>query len=171
MTNRAVLLLLLLLLPASCGTVPPASSAPPEIIAGRSTAHPDGRIITDLRFAASLTVPAAETIFFDDIGRLVGYLAAHDATDPAAWVYDYDSLAPIPAATAHYVAARDAVTPRGSGLLAVGDAARAEALARATGGRVLTWADLPGYLAAAAGAPPPAPPPQQDNVQEVDGLR
>jgi hypothetical protein len=167
MSPRVAAILPALWLLAACRSVAPAEA--PIITPDRDVTYPDGRPIADPRFAAALVMPDGETRLFDDIGRLV--IHAVNETGAAAWVYDYDTAAPIPAADAHFVAARDTVTPRGSGLLAVGSAERAEQLARETGGRVLAWADLPAYLQAAAEAPPPAPPPSGDDTLEADGLR
>jgi nitrous oxide reductase accessory protein NosL len=144
------------LLLAACRPDPARRVGPPDVDWTAATTYPDGRAITEPRFAAARIAETGETYLFDDIGRLVS--ASEQAGDASGlWVRDYEVGGWLDAATAVYVASPRLVTPRGSGLLAVGDVERAWELARQLGGRVFDFDQLAGYLAAAAAAPPPAP--------------
>jgi hypothetical protein len=153
--------LLLLLCLATCTTFDSENTAvlePPDINFGVDTTTPDGRVISDPRFAATFVTASGVTGRFDDIGRmLVNYLLWEEPI-LTAWVYDFESELPIPAESAVFVASPSLVTPRGSGLLAVSDADRASILAIQNNGQVFTWEELPDYLISAFEAQPMSPP-------------
>lgn len=128
------------------GSNPPAGPAlPPTLDLTIAPTTPDGRPVSDPRFAAVLVTAQGETRLYDDIGRLVAQLAAQPVA--AAWVRDYERATWLPAETAVYVASPNLVTPRGSGLLAVTTPEQALLLARTLGGRTLVWDELPTYMA------------------------
>jgi hypothetical protein len=152
---------LLLLCLTACSTVDteaPAVLEPPAINFGVDTTTSDGRVITDPRFAAAFVTASGVTGRFDDIGRMLGNYLLWDEPIVTAWVYDFESELPIPVESAVFVASPSLVTPRGSGLLAVSDADRANILAIQNNGHVLTWHELPGYLTSAYESRPMSPP-------------
>lgn len=155
--RQHLLAAIFVLLLAACGPDAPGASGPPDVDWATATTYPDGRAIAEPRFAAALIAQTGETFLFDDIGRLVTEATQVDDPSGLLWVRDYESESWLDAATAVYVASPRLVTPRGSGLLAVGDVERARVLAQELGGRVFAFDQLAGYLAAAAAAAPPPP--------------
>ncbi len=173
MKARAALLsLLLLAFLAACTTTPePAPeptrppvdlSLPPAIDFATDMTYPEGRLVTDPRFAAVLITATGETRLFDDIGRMVIQRAAADQPIVAVWVRDYETADWLPGETALFVGSPNLVTPRGSGLLAVGSAERAQQLARELSGQVLAVTELPTYTTA---GPALSPPPSGGGLQ------
>jgi nitrous oxide reductase accessory protein NosL len=160
MKPRGWLIILLIFL-AACATEKdnaPDLLSTPEISFGVDTTTPDGRTINDPRFAAILVTNSGEISRFDDIGRMLANYQLSEEPIATAWVYDFELEIPIPAESAIYVASPNLVTPRGSGLLAVTDADRADVMATQNRGRVLIWDELPGYLTTAFETLPVSPP-------------
>lgn len=149
----------------------PDISRPPDIDLTTATTYPDGRPITDQRFAGVQVVVNGDVRVFDDIGRMVIQQMASSQEIAASWVRDYEEEVWIPANEAVFVGSANLVTPRGSGLLAVDSAERAILLARTLGGRTLTWVEIGEYLADGSSD---APLPSSDGsglggLLEVDG--
>jgi copper chaperone NosL len=111
--------------------------------------------VSDARFAAQLDVPSEEPRFFDDIGCLRDWLAAHPRPPrgAVAWVADHRTKAWVRAARAVYAEAPMTETPMASHLLAFGDAASRAADPAAAGARQLGPRDLFGPAGPPDGAP------------------
>ncbi|MFO7664624.1 MAG: hypothetical protein R6X18_18835 [Chloroflexota bacterium] len=160
MNPRGWLPILLVFL-AACSTLDdtaPDLHSPPSISFGVDTTSPDGRTIDDPRFAAILVTTSGDTSRFDDIGRMLASYLLSEEPIIAAWVYDFELEIPIPAESAIFVASPTLVTPRGSGLLAVSDADRADILVLQNRGQILTWDELPDYMTTAFETLPVSPP-------------
>lgn len=148
-TGRALLFLALSLILFGCARSPGAEGLP-AYEPGVTTTYPDRRTINDPRTAAAFVTQAGDVRWFDDIGRLLSHAAGGGEAPATMWVHDYEKEVWLRADAARYVASPTLVTPRGSGIIAVGSDEAAGRLALATSGRVLTFEELPGYLAAAA---------------------
>jgi len=102
--------------------------------------------LADRRFGAEVVTTTGRFFQFDDIGCAAEHLSSRAiAPDEVSsvWVIDYirpDTL--IAAATATFVQSDSFRTPMGSGLAATANAATADSLARATGGKVRTWNEV-----------------------------
>jgi copper chaperone NosL len=111
--------------------------------------------VSDAHFAAQLVAPREEPLFFDDVGCLRDFLAAHPGR-PArevAYVADHRTKAWVRARTAVYARVPGLATPMGSHLVAHADPASRAADPAAAGGAPLGAADVFG----AAGPPDGAP--------------
>lgn len=95
--------------------------------------------VSDPRFAAQLDAPSEEPRFFDDVGCLRDWLAAHPRppAGAVAWVADHRTRAWVRAARAAYAKAPAVETPMSSHLLAFADAASRAADPAAAGARPL----------------------------------
>lgn len=137
---------------AGCAGARAGADGPPEIVYGEDTCHQCGMIISDERFAAGLVIEiepgVSEHRVFDDIGELLLYEQEHagELTITHRFVHDFESREWIDGATAYYVRSETLQSPMGHGIAASGDRARAEALARAWGGRVLDLDALRGEI-------------------------
>jgi copper chaperone NosL len=84
--------------------------------------------ISDARTASQIVAPGEEPLFFDDLGCLREYRAAHATAQGAAvYVADHQTGAWVPAADAVYARATGVDTPMGSHLLAWASAASRDA--------------------------------------------
>ena len=122
-----------------------SASGPPTIVLGVDKCHFCHMVIVDRRYAAMYYSEAeGRWLKFDDIGCMLSTMAELGEFDAEAYVHDYESSAPIPARTAWYVVADPARlrTPMSSGVVALADRARAEALARRLNGTVTDWDGL-----------------------------
>ncbi len=126
------------------------SPAPRPIAWGRDMCDRCHMVITDPRFAAELVTAHGKVYTFDDIGGLVLWYRDSGLDMAAvAGVWVYDSRTPdamLPADSAMFVRSPVIHTPMASGLAAVASRASADSLVTATGGTLLTWAqvlDLP----------------------------
>lgn len=110
--------------------------------------------VSDARFAAQLDAPSEEPRFFDDVGCLRDWLAAHPRPRGAvAWVADHRTRAWVRAARAVYGEAPGVATPMASHLLAFADAASRAADPDAAGARPLGPRDVFGPAGPPDGAP------------------
>ncbi len=100
--------------------------------------------VSDRRFAAQLVAPGEVARFFDDIGCLARYLAAHPVPSPgaAAYVADHRTRAWVPAGRAVYSRVPGLATPMSSGLIAHGDDASRRADAEAAGATPVAVTEL-----------------------------
>lgn len=118
------------LLLAACGNEP--VGGPPAIRYGQDVCSECGMIISDERFACAI-VPdeaAQAPLLFDDIGCLLDYEQAHQAT--AGKRYFHDALARYWIAVDRvFFVNTDQQTPMGSGLFALEEAGEAQKLATA----------------------------------------
>ena len=127
------------LLFAACsrGPVPPATLDP------RNDACSNCRMtVSDVHFAAQLVAPGEEPRFFDDIGCLRDYLAAHPASPSGtlAYVGDHRTGEWVLAANAVYTQGPSIQAPMGSHLMAHVNAASRD-LDSASGGTQALSAD------------------------------
>jgi copper chaperone NosL len=102
--------------------------------------------LADRRYGAEIITTKGRALPFDDAGCAAEHLATRELgldEVSSVWVIDYlhpDSL--ISATTARFVRSEGFKTPMGSGIVATADAARADSLARAIGGEVLSWTEV-----------------------------
>ncbi|GEJ57016.1 nitrous oxide reductase accessory protein NosL [Anaeromyxobacter diazotrophicus] len=111
--------------------------------------------VSDARFAAQLDAPSEEPRFFDDVGCLRDWLAAHPRLPrgAVAWVADHRTKAWARAARAAYAEAPAVETPMASHLLAFADAASRAADPAAAGARPLGPSEVFGPHGPPDGAP------------------
>lgn len=130
-----------LILSAACGGGPPAPAA---LEAGTDTCVQCRMVVSDGRFAAQLTAPGTETLFFDDIGCLAEYLARHTRLPPRAMAYvaDHRTAEWIPAAGALYTRNLQVTTPMGSHVVAHADLQSQQADPAARAGARVTAREL-----------------------------
>ncbi|HET8541425.1 MAG TPA: nitrous oxide reductase accessory protein NosL [Anaeromyxobacter sp.] len=137
---------------AACQRGPPA----PAPLDTRNEACAHCRMaVSDARFAAQLVAPREEPRFFDDVGCLRDFLAAHPARprDEVAWVADHRTKAWIRAARAAYARVPGLQTPMDTRLVAHADAASRAADPAAAGGTPLRAAEVFGPAGPPDGAP------------------
>lgn len=140
----AAAVFLLLSAAAACEREP-EPVRPPEIAYGEQTCDRCGMIITEERYAAGLMLEtdrgrAYRT--FDDVAAVALFGREHpEARVLARWVKDYGTRRWLSADSARYVRAPGLETPMAFGVVAAAPD-RADSLAAALGGRVLTWSDL-----------------------------
>lgn len=121
-----------------------AVATPPEIHYGEDMCASCGMVISDPRFAAGLAWEIEpgryESLPFDDIGDLVGYLRDHtEKTIVDSWVHDYTTEEWIDAATAWYVLSPEIHSPMMHGVAAFATAGAAQAMAPSVQGEVYDW--------------------------------
>ena len=142
---RVRALVLVLVCVAACGGAPGAAALQP----GTPCSHCRMTVV-DPKLASQLVAPAEEPRFFDDLGCLTAYLAAHPpAPDARAFVADHGSGGWIDAARAVYSRSEAIETAMGSHLVAHADDAARDADPSVRGSARLTAAGVFG----AAGAP------------------
>lgn len=137
--TAGVLLVALCCAAGACRRGPPAAAA---LQPGTPCSHCRMTVL-DQKLASQIVAPGEEPRFFDDLGCLTAYLAAHPAEPGArAFVADHASGAWIDAAQAVYSRDEAIATPMNSHLVAhAGEAARA-ADAAVREARRLTPADV-----------------------------
>jgi copper chaperone NosL len=110
--------------------------------------------VSDARFAAQLVAPREEPRFFDDLGCLRDFLAAHPArpAGEVAYVADHRTKAWVAARAAVYARVPGLATPMGSHLVAYADAASRAADPAAASGAPLAAADVFGPAGPPGGA-------------------
>ena len=132
---------MLAVLVAACGVTGPVPLEWEQ--AGCSHCH---MTLADRRFGAEVITKRGRALPFDDTGCAADHLASRDIgldEVSSVWVIDYlhpDSL--IAAEGATFVKSEGFQTPMGSGIIATADAARADSLARAVGGELLSWTQV-----------------------------
>jgi copper chaperone NosL len=146
-------LLVLASLLAGCG---PGGPAPPAALdTANETCRWCRMAVSDPRFAAQITAPGEEPLFFDDVGCLRDFL--HDRRDPppqaVAYVADHRTRAWVRAEDAVYTRVPALQTPMGSHLVAHADPASRDADGEAAGGARLSAADVFGPAGARGGRP------------------
>ena len=123
-----------------CGG-PAQADRPPDIAFGEDRCARCGMIISKERYAAGF-VPdgGGDALTFDGPGEMMETLSEQHFPAGRVWVHDAGG-AWIDGTTAFYVAGPPAKTPMGTGLVAFGD--RADAEAHAAGQwNVLSWAEV-----------------------------
>jgi copper chaperone NosL len=106
--------------------------------------------VSDRSLAAQLIVPGDEPRFFDDLGCLSQYLAAHPAPRGAVvFVADHRTGEWTPAARAVFSRLARRSTPMASGLIAHASAASRDGDPAAAGSALVPSADVIGALAGA----------------------
>ena len=99
--------------------------------------------VSDTHFAAEIVARGEEPRFFDDIGCLAGWLKDARAPEEAiAFVADHRTAPRVRAGAAVYTKASRLSTPMGSSIIAHADAASRDRDPAATGGQVLTVAEI-----------------------------
>ena len=114
---------------------------PPDIVYGEDVCERCSMIINEARYAAAYVTQDGQPHLFDDIGGMIARNEEVAEDVVVFWVHDFDSEEWLKADQAHYVMG-DYITPMGFGIVAFGDAARAEAWAADEGGMVMTFAEL-----------------------------
>jgi copper chaperone NosL len=100
--------------------------------------------VSDRRYAAEVLDREGNLFKFDDVGCMAAFLRSRRPQIGAAYVADYETRAWVRAEDARYVEAAAFHTPMAHGIVAFGDAARAESAASRHAGRVLHFAELAG---------------------------
>ena len=94
--------------------------------------------VSQQALASQLGAPMEEPLFFDDLGCLRDYLAAHTpSSDLQAWVADHRTGEWVPAAAAVYTRVEGLATPMSSHLIAHADAVSRDADPLAAGGALV----------------------------------
>jgi len=102
--------------------------------------------LADRRFGAEVITTKGRALQFDDVGCAAEYLTTRGVgldEVSSVWVIDYthpDSL--ISATSATFVRNEAFGTPMGSGIIAIGDPQKADSLATALSGELLTWSQV-----------------------------
>ena len=128
-----------------------AASGPPTVRWGEDACDECHMILSDPRDASVARLADGTELRFDDVGDAAAWFARHPAPGAAVWAHDWETDRWIPAASARFVVSPRFATPMGHGVVAVADAARANALARENAGQISDWS---GLVAAARGALP-----------------
>lgn len=135
--KRAAVLLIAIAIAACARGVAPMALQP-----GTPCSHCRMTVL-DAKLAAQLLAPGEEPRFFDDIGCLAAYLAAHSASaGAAAYVADHASGVWVEASRAVYGRDEALATPMGSHLFAHATAASRAGDAGVKTGRTLTYAEV-----------------------------
>jgi copper chaperone NosL len=121
--------------------------APPQVHYGRDECQYCGMIIGDERCAAAIRATldgSMRDYVFDDIGDMFVFERKNAAALSISrrFVHDYETKQWIDAVTAFFIRSEDLHTPMGSGIIAVGDPARAEALQAKCNGKLFTFEQL-----------------------------
>jgi copper chaperone NosL len=111
--------------------------------------------VSSQRFAAQLTAPGEEPLFFDDVGCLRDFLAGRrqGPRGEIAYVADHRTRVWAPAASAVYTRLDALETPMGSHLVAHADKASRAADGAVRGGVPLTAAEVFGPAGPPKGSP------------------
>jgi copper chaperone NosL len=118
------------------------SARPPDIRWQEDVCDYCRMVVEDRRYAAGYRLENGAAHKFDDIGDMVLFLPMEKSKIASIWVRSVEEDRWLPAADAFFVQSVRIESPMGSGLAAVAGRERAEALARETGGEVLTWQQL-----------------------------
>jgi copper chaperone NosL len=134
---------------------PPGPPPPAELDTANEQCRFCRMAVSDPRWAAQITAPSEEPLFFDDIGCLKSYLEEGPSVPAGATAYvaDHRTREWVSAANALYVRNPSVETPMGSGLLAYADAASRDADPEAMGGASLSPADVFGPAGPPDGRP------------------
>jgi copper chaperone NosL len=97
--------------------------------------------ISQKQFAAEIVDVDGNATKFDDIGCMLNFAKRNPAA-AATFVMDYSDRRWLNANEASFVRGGKIATPMNGGIVALGDRARAEQIAREFGGTVATFADL-----------------------------
>jgi copper chaperone NosL len=129
------------------GCSKPPIDAPPEVHYGRDECAHCGMIVGDERFASALRVVlegSTHDLAFDDIGDMFDYEREKGASLQVSrrYVHDYETKQWIDPSSALFIRSEELHTPMGSGIIAVSDKARAEALREKLNGKLLTFEEL-----------------------------
>lgn len=147
MTARGVAaagLALILTATVSCEQEP-RPVEPPMISYGQAVCDRCGMIISEERHAAGLMIEDEEGRayrVFDDVAAVVLFSREHpEVRVLGRWVKDYATRGWLNADSAAYVRGEEVQTPMAFGIVATAPS-RADSLAGALGGSVLTWSEL-----------------------------
>ena len=124
------------------GCQAPRADPPTQIRYGEETCAFCGMLISEERFAASLTTVTGETEAFDDVGCLLRALTRPDRSGARVWVHDYRSERWLEAPRAVFVHSDDVPTPMGGGFAAFSTQEAAEQFAREVHGTVMRFGQL-----------------------------
>lgn len=124
-------LLALLLLAAACRGDAPGD---PPRHSGRESCARCGMAVSEKRFAGGWVDEKGESVLFDDAGEMLAALAEQPARAASAWVGDVESGRWLRLREAALLRVPGLSTPMGSGVVAFGSAAAADAFARSRPG-------------------------------------
>ena len=129
---------------AGCESVD--ADRPPRIRYGAEMCASCGMLISEERFAASLTTASGEVRNFDELGCLIRYRTGHPEPIRHIWVHDYQRSGWLEASAAFFVHSRELATAMGSGLVALAMKDDAVRLASETHGEVVQFEALPSLV-------------------------
>jgi copper chaperone NosL len=118
-----------------------APSGPEPLVAGEDACDGCRMIVSETRYAAEMR-QGERLEKYDDIGCLLGRLAAAPGGGAEAWVADWDTGGWVPARSAAYAHVPGLATPMAWGLVAFRTPEAAEAFVRDRRGRVLRFDQL-----------------------------
>lgn len=100
--------------------------------------------LSEKKYAAEFITRDGDAFKFDDLGCMVDYIAGKKNRDQIAafFVADFESKEWLNAETAHFVSSAKFQTPMSGGIVAFSDRSKAEAAAAASGGRLLSFAEV-----------------------------
>lgn len=130
---KAAIMLLATLTVAGCGG---GTAGPPEIVVDRTSCDGCRMLVSDVRYAAAVQGPAAESRVFDDIGCLLEAVKSQSTAGLTFWFRDASDGQWIPGTQATFVSAPTLRTPMSGGVVAYRDRAVAEQAAGQDGGRI-----------------------------------
>jgi copper chaperone NosL len=141
-------------------------SRPPAVRWGEEACAHCRMIISDDRFAAALVDETGEPLKFDDIGCLIQHEAGRFRPGAAYWVCGFKAAGWLDARRAAFVHSTSIVSPMGYEVAASPEPDAAHDLAAGANGRVLSFTELPGLLAAERQTRQPTYRKQSDTFKE-----
>jgi len=142
--KRALFLLffyMAIFLIAGCSSQP-QTDKPPAILYGEDACDECRMIINEERFASAYVTANNEVRRFDDIGCMLRYQEKHPEEIGRLWIHDYENQNWLEADKAFFILSDRLTTPMGYGIVAVGEKAVADSLAKSYFGRVLNWDEV-----------------------------
>jgi copper chaperone NosL len=133
-----------------CAAAPPAPAA---LDPANDACRHCRMAVSDRRFAAQIVARGEEPLFFDDLGCLRDYVAAHPdlPRGAAVFVADHRTREWIDGSRAVFARQPALATPMASGLVAHADAASRDRDPEAAGARAVPAAEVLGPLAGQSG--------------------
>lgn len=119
-----------------------STDGPPKIPYGEATCHRCRMLIIEERYAAAIAAKDGDPLLFDDTGEMIATAQERRRDDDRMWVHDLEGGAWLDAKAAWFVYLPHRPTPMATGIVALGDASRAQAKAGESGGWVKSWSEM-----------------------------
>lgn len=139
-TRRMLVIAASALLLAACQST---SLTPVELVA-EDMCSSCKMAISEKQYAAEALTKEGDAYKFDDIGCLVDFVTAKKNKEPIAayFVVDVESKQWVKAEAAHFVSSAKFRTPMSGGIVAFRDKAKAQEVAQASNGKLLSFAEV-----------------------------